>query len=450
MALPLQMLRPPLKSLVVLACVGVGGTAWAGEFERVYRAALEHEATFQSAKFGAVSAAEAVSQARSSLLPNVSATLSDTVVQGNQDVSGVGSTALNYRNPRQSINLRTPLYNPEAQQRYSQAQMQQKASQNQLMVSQAGLLDRLTIAYLQRLLAQDSFDTLHAQVRAVVEQRNLMRQRMERGEGTRTEFAEARANLGLVTAQWADARDQVTNTQAALETLAGLEGVKLPRLGDTFSMPALNPATLGEWQTIAAENNPGIVAKRRLAQAAQLGVARAEAGHLPRVDLLASASNTSNETTSSLNQTISQNSLGLQVTIPIYSGGAVDSAVRQALAEQSRAESDHLAEQRAVALEIGRLFQVIENGKAKLDAYEEALVASRIALEGAQKSMDSGLRTNADVLEALRKVSQAERDLAQARYDHILQRQRLFTKAGMSLTSVVSYLDAVLSPAAAP
>ncbi|NBW50477.1 MAG: channel protein TolC, partial [Betaproteobacteria bacterium] len=91
-------------------------------------------------------------------------------------------------------------------------------------------------------------------------------------------------------------------------------------------------------------------------------------------------------------------------------------------------------------------FQVIQTGKSKLLAYEDVLDASRTALEGTLKGQASGLRTNADVLEAVRKVFQAQRDLAQARYDHIFQRLRLFNKAGVPADSVVSYIDELLSP----
>lgn len=434
--------------LAALWACSLAQTAFAGEFEKAYRAALENDASYQAAKYGLAVVQEAVPQARSTLLPTVAASISTTAVQGTLESAGT-STSLNYNAPTQSLTVRAPLLNMEALGRLRQAQAQVDAAQAQFASRQADLLDRLTIAYLQRLLAQDQFDTLHLQVKAVVEQRDLMRKRLERGEGTRTELAEARANLGLVTAQWADARDQITNTQTALETMVGGKPLELPRLGDSFVPLPLEPAALEAWQQQAASSNPEILAKRRVAAVAEAGVARSQAGHLPRLDLVASTSSSRNETASTLNQSLNQTTVGIQLNIPLYSGGAVDSAVRQALAEQARADKDLLAEQRQVALEVSRLYKLIQNGQAKLDAYQETLESSRIALDGTLKGQATGLRTNADVLEAVRKVSQAQRDLAQARYDHILQRLRLFNKAGMPQEAAALEVDALLTPRSA-
>lgn len=419
--------------------------ARAGEFERAYIAALEHDARFQAAGHALRYAEEGVPLARSSLLPSVSVSLSDTTVRGTRDISGVGTTDLDYRTPTQSINVRAPLVNFDGSQQYRQAQAQAEAAKARFASGRSDLIDRLTVAYLQRMLAEDNFQVIHMQIQALVEQRNLMRKRLDRGEGTKTELAEARANLSLVQAQWADARDQVTNTQSALEMISGQKLEKTNRLGVVFAPAPLVPATLDQWQDMATRGNQDVEVKRRAIEVARAGVARSNAGHLPRLDLVASASNSRNDSVSTLNQSISQTAIGLQLNIPVYSGGGITASVRQALAEQARAEADYLSEQRALEQDVKRLFQIIQNGKVKLDAYEDALEASRLALDGTQKGQLSGLRTNADVLEALRKVSQAQRDLAQARYDHILQRLRLFNKAGLAPETVVAYVDEMLT-----
>jgi protease secretion system outer membrane protein len=307
-------------------------------------------------------------------------------------------------------------------------------------------VDRLAVAYLQRMLAEDAFLSLHAQVHATVAQRNLMRRRFEQGEGTRTEVAEARANLSLTLVQWADSKNQMMSARDTLEAMTGVPQPLVVRLEDEFSPPPLVPAGLQEWQDKAVSANPDVQAKRYLVEAADALVARSNAGHMPRLDLVASVSNSRNESISSLNQSVNQGAIGLQLNIPIYSGGAVKAAVTQALAEKTKAEAEWLNEKRNLEVEVSRLYQIIQTGSSKLLAYEDVLDASRVALEGTLKGQASGLRTNADVLEAVRKVFQAQRDLAQARYDHIFQRLRLFNKAGVPADSVVSYIDELLSP----
>lgn len=437
-------------SAVALVCMSWG--AWAGDFSRAYQAALQNDAQYTAARYALESGRQAWPIARAAILPTVTASISETVVQGTQDIetpgSGTTSNNLDYRAPSQSITARMPLYNPVGLAGTDVAAVQVAAAESQFEVRRTELLERVTTAFLQRMLAEDMFNALHVQLQAAVEQRNLMRKRMERGEGTKTEVAEARASVSTIMAQWADARDQVTNTRANLAAMTGeklLPGAEAAvRLADDFKPPALEPAEVQQWVAMALESSPALRTKRQVAQMAMANVRRVDAGHLPRLDLVANVANSRNETTSSLNQTVNQRSLGLQLSIPIYSGGQVVALAKQAIAEQSRAEAEVLNEQRTIELDVSRLFQVVQNGTAKLDAYVDALEASHIAVDGVRMGQSSGLRTNADVLEALRKAAQAQRDLAQARYDHVLQRIRLFNRSGMPAEKIVEQVDALL------
>ncbi|TXI73697.1 MAG: hypothetical protein E6Q49_03520 [Limnohabitans sp.] len=434
---------------VALVCLHWG--AWGGDFSRAYQAALQNDAQYTAARYALESGRQAWPIARAAILPTVTASISETVVQGTRDIedaTGTTSTNLDYRAPSQSVTARMPLYNPVGLAGTDVAAVQVAAAESQFEVRRTELLERVTTAFLQRMLAEDVFNALHVQLQAAVEQRNLMRKRMERGEGTKTEVAEARASVSTIMAQWADARDQVTSTRAALAAMTGetaLMGTEAAvRLADDFKPPALEPSEVQQWVSMALESSPALRTKRQIVQMAMANVRRVDAGHLPRLDLVANVANSRNETTSSLNQTVNQRSLGLQLSIPIYSGGQVVALAKQAIAEQTRAEAEVLNEQRAIELDVTRLFKVVQNGTAKLESYVDALEASNIAAEGVRLGQASGLRTNADVLEALRKAAQAQRDLAQARYDHVLQRIRLFNRSGMPAEKIVEQVDALL------
>lgn len=451
-------MKKPTFSRMFFACQWVAAaglictsSAWAGDFERAYRAALENDAKYRADKFALASGQQAAPIALGALLPQVSANVTETFVSGSQttDLASGGSTntSLDYRAPSQSINLRAPLINMEAQAQYRQAIAQVGASEATFVARKAALVERLATAYLQRMLAEDAFASLQAQLRAVLGQRDLMRKRFERGEGTKTEVAEARGNLSLVSSQWADSKDVMENTRQSLMVITGQPLESIARLQPDFVPPPLGPETLEAWQDMARRTNPDVAARKLAVDVAQAGVARSQAGHLPRLDLVASASNSRNESASSLNQAVSQGAIGLQLSIPIYSGGAVKAGITQAVAEQSRAEADLVSEIRALDVEVARLFNVIQTGNSKLLAYQDVLEAAQVALDGTQKGQMSGLRTNVDVLEAVRKVYQAQRDLAQARYDHIFQRVKLYNKAGLEPDAVIAKMDALLSPA---
>lgn len=426
--------------------------AVAGDFERAYNAALSHDAQYQSARYSLESAQQSLPLAESSLLPSVNATSTGTAVRGTSttEMNGTSSSnSLNYLAPSQNITLRMPLYNPDATQRVRQAGSQVESAQATFLSRKAQLVDRLANAYLQMMLAEDTFIATHIQVHSVVTQRNLMRRKFEQGEGTITEVAEARANLSINMAQWAEARDQLTITRQALKLITGQSLFSIPRLDEIFSPPSLVPAALETWQVMAAQSNQNVVAQRKSFEAAQAGVARANAGYSPRVDFVASASYSGNDSVGSLNQTTTQGSIGVQMNIPLYTGGAVKAAVAQALAEQSKAEAELISIMRSTELDVERLFQAVHTGLTKLDAYQSSLESSRIALDGTQQGQASGLRTNTEVLEAMRKVYQARRDLAQVRYEHIVHRLRLYNMAGIDAESVVSYVDELLMPTVA-
>ncbi len=459
-ALARDLVRAPVRPARVVRLVACGawllGGLWplahSGAFEDAYRAALDFDAKFQAARAALASSRQAEPLARSSLLPVVQASVSDASVQGTQEYDVAGGSprtnTLDYRSPSHSLSLRAPLLNAEGDARLRQARAQVSSAHASFAARQAELVDRVATAYLQCMLAEDNFQSLQAQVRATLAQRDLVRRRFEQGEGTRTEVAEARANLSLTTSQWVDAKDQLNSARELLRSITGLGTVVRPRWGDTFAPTPLEPATVADWQSKAEAGNPDVQARRLQVEVAQAQVARSEAGHWPRLDVVASVARNRNEAVSSLNQTLNQTSLGLQLQIPLYNGGAVQAAVTQALADKARAEAEWLQEKRSLEVEVARLVNTIQTGKSKLQAYEDVLDASRTALEGTQKGHASGLRTNADVLEAVRKVHQAQRDLAQVRYDHIYQRLRLFNKAGMPADVVVSSIDEILNPAA--
>jgi outer membrane protein, protease secretion system len=432
----------------LLACIGFISSVKAGEFERAFQAALIHDAEFQAAKFALESGEQALPLAESGLLPSVTYNASGTAESGvsSTDVAGTSSTRLfNYLAPSQSISVRMPLYNQEATQRVRQAASQVESAQATFLNSKAQLVDRLASAYLQFMLAEDNFVATHIQVHSIVTQRNLMRRKFEQGEGTITEVAEARANLSIHLALWAQAKDQLSISRQALALITGQQLDSIARLGEVFQPIPLVPAALDTWQLMALQSNPEVVAQRRMVDALQAGVARANAGSQPRLDFVASASHRSNESAGSLNQSTTQGSIGVQLNIPLYTGGAVKASVAQALAEKSKAEADLTTTMRETELDVARLFQAIQTGFTILEAYHSVLESSQLALHGTEQGQASGMRTNAEVLEAMRKVYQARRDLAQVRYDHIIQRLRLYNKAGILADSVVSYMDELLT-----
>ena len=443
--------------LAGVACLCGLGNAWSGDFARAYDAALSNDATYQAARAELASVQQAVPIARAGLLPSVSFSMSDSKVNGTRTVDDTLGNAvtspLDYRTPSQSLNIRAPLYNREASKKFTMAQTQANYGQVVFATRKLELLDRLATTYLQRLQAGQALVAARARLIAAQSQSDLTRRQLQLGEGTRPEVMDADAAVETARVLVMEAQSQI---EVATLNLRQITGAQVSGLSDSLQrleadnpqwpQPAAAPADqLARLLDQALASNPTIAARRYAVEMAQATVAINGAGHYPRLDFVASASNSRNESLSTLNQSAEQRSWGLQLNVPIYSGGAVSASVKQALADQDKAQAELAAEQRSVALDLTRLFHVVVNGGPKIQARQKTVAANQLALEGAQKAFATGFNTQADVVQAQNKLAQSRNDLAQADYEYLLARVRLSARAGAEPDQVVVELDGLLN-----
>jgi len=444
-------MKKPLRRVVLGGALWLGlASAMAGDFQRAFDAALAHDPIHRAARQELAAAAQNIPMARAGLLPNLSLSVSDAKVTGSRTAENfLGQPVtqpLNYRSPQQVLSMRAPLLNKEATQRYRQAQVQLEYAQSVFRTRTHELLDRLGQAYLQRQFAEHGLELARTQQAGMLEQRQLAVRRFALGDGTRPEVHVAEADLALAGVQVAEAQNQLAAATLALEQITGMAPAAA-RLPAEWPAPiALEPDNLAHWTQLAEAANPALAARRHAVELARLGVERADAGHYPRVDLVASVSKGRNDSVSTLNQAISQRSLGLQLNLPLYSGGFVEASVVQAMAEQEKAQAELDAEQLRVVADLSRVFQVVATGASRLAAQQQALDASRLVREGARRSVEGGVAITADVVRADVRVMEATRELAKARYEQLLARMRLYSGAGVAPEQIAQTIDGLLSP----
>jgi protease secretion system outer membrane protein len=141
---------------------------------------------------------------------------------------------------------------------------------------------------------------------------------------------------------------------------------------------------------------------------------------LPRLDLVASAGRNSSDTVNTLNQNASSLSVGLQLNIPLYAGGAVSAAVRQAVAHYEQAQADLDAKSSQVLVELRKQYNLTQSSVSRVKATETSLRSTRLLVEATEKSVQGGQRTMLDVLNAQQQFFEAKRDLALARFNYLL------------------------------
>lgn len=434
-----------LLAFIALLAVPLARGQAGGAFSAAFDAALVNDAEYRASRFELEAREQGVPIARAGLLPNVTASFAESRVRGDREsLNGLGqefSQRLDYTNPARAVQLRTPLFNLEAMNRYEAARSQADGARSQFVARGQELLDRLGSAYVQRLFAEELVALAQAQVDAFQVQSDAAERRFLGGEGTRTDVAEAAASLAFSRAQLVEAADQRDVAQRTLSRLTGMPSPPLRGLAeDTRALPM--PYTeVDAWIEVGYAQNPNLQARRALLDAARYEVERNRAGHFPRVDLVASAANSQNESISTLNQQVRQYSVGVQVSMPIYAGGGIEASVVQAEAEAARLAALLEGDQQVLAVDIRRQFQFTQTGKAKIAALNEAVAASAVALEGNQRGLIAGVRTTVDVIDATRRLFVSRRDFVQARYEVLLARLRLQTLAGLPLPEVVQDID---------
>lgn len=438
-------IAPRPLALVLAFALAPAPAFAAGAFAAAFEAARANDAAYRAARHELEAGEELVPIARAGLLPTVTASYSESRVRGEREYAPPRpKDDLDYRNPVAALQLRAPLLNLEAYSRYAAAQAQTESARARFAAGGRDLLDRLGLAYVQRLFAEETLTLARVQVDALETQTQIARRRLSAGEGTRTELADAAASLASARAELIAAEDQRELSQRGLVRITGNETLATqPLPADALPLlPAARP--LQEWNALAAANNPSITARLREIDALQHEIRRNRAGHYPRVDLVASAFDAENESISTLDQQTRQYSVGVQVNIPIYAGGGVDASVRRAAADLARAQAQLDDDAQRLQLDVERQFRTMESGRARLAALDEAVAASELALQGARRGQGAGVFSSADVLDAVRRHHTARRDAAQARHELLIARIRLQALAGLAEDEIVADVDRLL------
>jgi protease secretion system outer membrane protein len=216
----------------------------------------------------------------------------------------------------------------------------------------------------------------------------------------------------------------------------------LDKLGPDFHFTNQPLKTFEEWRERAIANNPELAAARLVVENQRLDIQRNRAGHFPRVDFVGTYSKGNNESLNQLNQETTNRSVGVQVNIPIYQGGAISASTRQAAANYERAKSDVDVRSNRILVEMRKAYDQVQNSVAKVGALEKAVASGKLLMTATEQSIKGGVRINLDLLNAQQQLYTSQRDLAQARYSYLINLVRLRAGAGMLDESAVREIAA--------
>ena len=449
--LPFRLMKTALAAATLVA---VGFNASALSLMQAYEAALANDPAYLAAIQDNKAGQQYKVLGRASLLPNISAnyskninraeintikslvpvgvTTSDAPVEPDsaKTQANVSPEERKYSSLSASIQMRQSVFNLEAWARYKQGMSQTFASDAQFLARSQDLILRLASFYATAKYNEDQLAQAIAQRDAYAEQKRANERMLQSGEGTKTEVLEAQAKYDLAEVQVLEARDDLAHARNSLASMIGQDVKELDSLAPNFEAKPVTPNTFEAWKDIALERNAEIAIQRFIMESANQEINKNWAGHAPKLDFVASVSKNNSDTVSTFEQNTYIRSVGLQLTVPLYSGGAVTAAIAQAIANHAKAQADLDAKTKQVLLELRKHHNLTLSGVLRIAAAEKSLASALLLVDATEKSVKGGVRTNLDILNTKQQVYVAKRDLELARFNFLLSTLRLRFFAG--------------------
>ena len=417
---------------------------------QVWQAARVNDPSLRAARAGLAAARERLPQARSQVLPQVQLGVSrvrNDLTRGGQSAQGQSLTVFDrYPGANETVTLRQPVVRAQQLIGIRQAQSAEREADAVFAREDQEFSARVVMAYLEVLLAHDN-------VRLVDSQREFLESALvsatrgvAAGVGTRTDVDAAQAKVDLNRAQALQVQQQFDFARRQLQSMINRPFVALvPLDGNKLATIGLDHRSLEDWIREAEAGSPEIQRLEAHRQALADELNKARAAHLPTLDVVAQIQRSRSENTLSPQSQFENRSLGLQLNVPLYNGGYVNSLVRQASAEVERAEETLAAARLELGLKVHREYRGVSEGLVRIKALEVAVRSSEVALDSARSSVTAGVRTQVDVLNAEQQLSEARRNLNEARYGLLGSLARLHTVAGTNGETLVQRIDQVLA-----
>jgi TolC family type I secretion outer membrane protein len=430
------------------ALTGIALSARADDLLSLYREALQSDALFLSVRADTDAQHELLPQARAQLLPNLSWNGSKSersTKQVSQGIFGPQKSEQDYDAYNYVLAVRQPLFRVHNFALYLQSKAQISSADAALEGAAQDVAVRVGTAYFDVLLAQSELEVNKTQQEAYQAQLDYAQKAFAAGAGTRTDIDEAQSRLDLTKAQAMELEYRLEYVQDALKSIVNRPLTPLALLDpERLQLARPDPERLEAWIQAAEAVNPRLKAMRANVEAAEQEVWKARAGHFPTVDLVAQRSKSDSEYDTSIGSAYDTKMVGIQVNVPLFSGGYINSTVRQAKAMLEKQRQQLESARREISLEVRKEFDAASQGVQWVEAYTQAVKSAEQTLFSTKKGFQAGTRNNLDVLNAERELATARRDLNRGRYQYILARLKLLALVGRLDDVEMNYFNAWL------
>ena len=417
---------------ILLGIVSLSGQALSADLLQVYREALANDAQYAAARATAEAGREKLPQGLAGLLPVIGGTANTVWNENKYRVDSGAQTNKEYNTNAYNVSLTQPLFRWQNIVQYGQAKWQVVQTEANFAQASQDLILRVAQAYFDVLYAQENLRAVRANKQAISQQLEQAKKNFEVGTATITDTHEAQSRYDLASAQEIAGENDLEVKRYALRVVVGKDVGELNRLRADATLSPPRPATMEKWVEAAESDSFSVQSQLAAVEVASKEVERVRAGHYPTLDAVANygQNNAALSFAGNSNLETDVRNVGLQLTIPIFQGGAVNSRTREAIANRSAAQSALENARRTATLGARQSFLGVVNGLAQVRALSAALVSSSSALESNKLGYEVGVRINIDVLNAEQQVYVTKRDLAKARFDTLLSQLKLKAAVG--------------------
>lgn len=426
--------------LCLLSCFAA--PAQAEDLLTIYHLALTNDPTFLASEAEMRATNEVVPQAFSRLLPSVGASVNTT---GNETDAYPPVSRFNTHS--YAINLTQPIFHADYFSQLKQASYQKKIGAITYALKRQQLILRVSQAYFDLLASLDDLQFAKSQRIAFSRELEQAQQRFDVGLVAITEVHEAKAQRDLALATEVSAKNTVANNKEKLIEIVGIDFPGLSPLQKEITLEKPIPSDQNVWIQAALKNNLSLQIAQRNSAIAKLDIFNARSGHMPYVDLQASADKS--KTGPAIfsppgKEVLFSKKVGVQMTIPLFQGGAVISQTRQASAKLDQANREVDLQVRTRTSETLQAYRSIHSSISEVHALAQAVISNQSALSATRAAYEVGTRTVLDVLAAETDLLRAERDYAKARYQYVLEGLNLKAEAGSLSDEDVAQVNQLL------
>ena len=415
---------------LIYLLLGISLPIQAQNLLEVYELANQQDPILQSAKQQQLATLEATPQARAQFLPTVQAAANHSGIHNAAaSATGTQSPIMNggYSQNSCGLSVTQPIFYYQQWVQFDKASKQVKAAYASYAAAEQDLIVRSVNTYFNVLKAIDTLKFKQAQRVAFEKFLDQTEQRYRVGLIAITDVQIAKAQRDSAYAEEIAAQNSVENQKEQLREITGQPIDHFTALKKNIPLTAPKPTTLEAWVKLALEQNFSLQSLRYQNEVSRADIQLTKAGHLPTLNLNGITTRTSNTPILPRN---TNSAIGLQVTIPLFSGGLVNSQTKQAVHLYEKNQSDLERLYKQIESQTRQNYRNVMTQISQTQALQQAIVSNRSALKATEASFNVGSRTIVDVLNAQSNLIKAEQDYANARYDYMIQSVQLKQAAG--------------------